>query len=319
MLTDPNGTIAPNAESRLTQQVGRQYLFLFLLIPVLGYFAPFVMDGLRVTPNFLQSEWSRILDTSYRTRGVDADVVVFGDSSALYDIDILRLSSELHLKVINLPSTLGTLPVMKDEPLREYLKANRPPRLIVYYFAPWGLDAANHPNQFMFDGEELMLRNEGFKRLISFGVKNPAELGLYPFRFYASRSDVVDNLLGIGEQKPKPVMGHVDFAGKKFLTADCAMPDKLLRERDFAFTRDLVEKTPTGSGEMVFLAPVPQCSRAAELASLEYPALGAEPPALLNPTGFADDQLYVHAAPIMTALCTDRLAEAIRRKLVTLR
>ena len=315
MLTSPEATIAPNATSKLAQRIGRRYLFVFFIVPLLAFIFPFIADRFNLFPRFVESDWSRVLNYSYHTEKQDADIVLFGDSSALYDVDVVRLSEELHLKVINLPSTLGTLPVTRDEPLRRYLRYNRRPRLIVLHFAPWGLDAANHPNRFMFDGEEILLRNGSLREVLEFAWKKPVEVGQFPFRFYAALKSVRELVARHPPAPAEVVFGHLPFQGKKKLDGNCVIPDALLRERKFDFTRDLTQYASSQAETMVYLAPIPGCGHSGELASLEYPTLGASPPRILQASGFADDGLYVHAMPALISTSTDELADAIRNKL----
>ena len=81
------------------------------------------------------STWAPTLDYAFQTAGQNADVVIYGDSTALYGVDPLQMEKDLGLKVINLPNTMGSLPVVDDLSLKQYLAQNRPPKMIVFYMS----------------------------------------------------------------------------------------------------------------------------------------------------------------------------------------
>ena len=136
------------------------YLLAVLAVSVVLYPLPFYLVRL---PSYLQ--WNRTLsfrpmEFSFKAVGQNADVVIFGDSTASNGIDPSRMSAALGTKVVVLPNNLGELNVIDDLPLRRYIKADRPPRLIVFYFAPWNFDYRRDPVIVpTYDGLEMLMRH----------------------------------------------------------------------------------------------------------------------------------------------------------------
>jgi hypothetical protein len=121
----------------------RRYVFWLLAFTATIWLLPFIFVRL---PGFLRwsgSNYGSMLEYSFASSNANADVVIFGDSSALFGIDPLQMSAKLGLKTINLPNTMSSLPVTDDMALRQYLAHSAPPRLIVFYFAPWNLNFSN--------------------------------------------------------------------------------------------------------------------------------------------------------------------------------
>ena len=138
MLSTVESAIAPHATSRSAERIGLRYLAILFIIPLAAFIFPYVAERSQFLQDATLSRLGQVLDYSYRATNQNADVVVFGDSAALYNIDPARLSASLGLKVINLPNTRDSLVVAGDETLRRYLRNNRPPRLIVLYFVSLG-------------------------------------------------------------------------------------------------------------------------------------------------------------------------------------
>ncbi len=123
-----------------------------------------------------------LLDYSYEAKPSNADIVIFGDSSAFLGIDPKQIDSELGTHTVVLPNTVGSLQVTGDLALRHYLALNRPPRAIVFYFTPWNLDFRHSsPPEFLFEGEEMLLRNGNLKEIASFAFHHPQAFLEFPY------------------------------------------------------------------------------------------------------------------------------------------
>src|ERR1700753_1737258 len=118
----------------------RHYLVWLAALPLLVYLIGFVLVRIPSYERWGGSSWGPILDYAFQAKGENADVVIFGDSSALFAVNPMQMSKQLGLKVINLPNTIGGLPVVGDMALGRYLAGSRPPKLIVFYFTAWDLD-----------------------------------------------------------------------------------------------------------------------------------------------------------------------------------
>ncbi len=152
--------VAPHVTSTSAESVGRHYLLCLLLVPLLGYLFPFIAESVSPLNNRSISQWGQILDYGYNLNNENADIVIFGDSSALYGIDTPLLSQQLGMKVMNIPGSVGSLQVTGDSMLQRYLEGNRPPRLIVFYFTPGNLDFMSMQSSFSYEGDEQILRHE---------------------------------------------------------------------------------------------------------------------------------------------------------------
>lgn len=316
MLTETQPYLAPDVVPSLKKREALRYIAALFLIPFLGYIGAFVVERLALWPNLTLSRWGHILDYDYKVHDQDADVVIFGDSSALYGVDIVRLSQQLHRKVINIPNTLGSLPVTRDEPLQRYLRTNRPPQLIVFYFIPWDLNAGNENNVFVYEGEEMLFRHGTWRQAWDYARRRPSEVLLFPLRFYASSLQVRAALLPHHALKIPVTLGHVELEDHRPLRNTCSIPADFSRLRNNAFIRSLVKTFTSGSTEtLVYMAPIPGCAHATNFAQGPYSELGATPPGVLPPSDFADDSRYAHALPGAVPAITDLLAQSVRAKI----
>ena len=153
------------------------YLLTFplVIIPSLGF------DRLGV------SKFGPVLDYGFNARDTNADVVIFGDSSAFIGIDPRVVNAELSVKTVVIPNTVGSLPVLGDMPLQQYLIHNRRPHLIILYFSPWNLDY-NDPNRrdLLFEGEEILFRHGSWREIAQFAKRKPVEALMFPFKVYST-------------------------------------------------------------------------------------------------------------------------------------
>jgi hypothetical protein len=316
MLSTVEPAIAPHATSPSAERIGLRYLGILFIIPLAAFIFPYVAERSQFLQDATLSRLGQVLDYSYRATNQNADVVVFGDSAALYNIDPARLSASLGLKVINLPNTRDSLVVAGDETLRRYLRNNRPPRLIVFYFVPWDLNL-DDPQLRFYDGEEMLFRHGTWQQIFTFAYKRPQELLFFPFRFYAAGSKLTDFMHADRYVPPVVVLGHVPYPGARPLPSDCVLPSSILQIRDRDFVEHLLTTFGASKTEtLVILSPVPGCLHASEMQGRQYLNGKAAPPVLLAPEGFGDDEAYSHELASMVATSTEILEQAIRAKLL---
>jgi hypothetical protein len=309
MLIDPRAEVSPNASSRLAERIGFRYLVFLSIIPVLAYIFPFCPV---LTSRLPESYWSNMLEFSYHAEHTDADVVIFGDSSAIFDDDPIVIKDKLNLKVINLPNLKSSLPITRDEPLRRYLASNKPPRLIVFQFVPWDMNVGNEPGEKLFEGEEELVRHGTLQQVAEFTRSNFTEMAMFPFRFYVTRFG--------GESRARMqesvILGHSPFSGAPPLGRGCAYPRSSLDSQNSEFVRSLVAKYRSGQTRtMVYLSSIPDCAHAGEIAGKNYMEVGAAPPLVLPAESFADDVAYAHVFPAAVPTTTEHLIQAIQREL----
>ena len=145
---------AVHSSSRKTQPF--RFLIGLVALPLCLYLAPFLLARTSSYTRWAGSSMSAALDYSFTTAGTNAPIVIYGDSSALFGISPLQMSKTLGMKVINLPTTGRSLPIVDDLPLRYYLSVNDRPKLIVFYFTPWDLDYLHGPHVIGLEGEQVL-------------------------------------------------------------------------------------------------------------------------------------------------------------------
>ncbi len=299
-----------------------RYLGWMLLLPALLYPLAFFIATRPHYEQWATSQWGPMLEYAFNTHGENADVVIFGDSSAFLGIDPRVIHAELGLRSIVLPDTVGSIPVTGDKPLRNYLQFNRAPRVLVLYFSAWNLDFDNVTQARLFEGEEMMLRHMSAREIAQFAWRHPTELLVFPFRFFSTFGPKMIHaaLHGVNrEETTAKALGHVDFT-EPFppLTAGCSLPQNFLDHTGVASVQELVRRFSTpGTQVIVYLAPVPGCSNTAQLLGRSYAAVDAAPPVVLPPSSFAGDVYYAHMEPKSVPVASTLLAAAIRQRLAT--
>ena len=297
-----------------------RYFFWLFLLPGICYFATIPLVRLPSYERWGPSHWGPQLDFPYQAEGVDADVVIFGDSSAFLGVDPLLLKRQLGLKAVVLPNTVGSLPVMADKALTFYLSRNTRPRLIVLYFSSWNLDFDHFTENRMFEGEEMMLRHDRPREIFKFVLAHPMELTAYPLRNYSSiGGHYLHTLLHRTDRVKEAALalGHAaDTEDYPRLDTNCSFPVKLTKPQGFDSVARLAQKyRAQGYRVAVYLAPLPACSNAAVLVSRDYSSLAIAPPGQLPPSSFLADGRFAHVGPESVPAATYLFGEAMRHSL----
>lgn len=298
-----------------------RWLKTIFFLTLLLYLLPFALVRIPSFEHWGGSPFGPALDYPFTLAHADADVILFGDSSAVVGIDPRQLSRELGLNVMNLPNTGASLQVLGQSSLDHYLAANQPPRLILFYFAAWNLDYAHEPlSAHLYEGEEVLLRRGTAQQVWRFTRRQPLEMLNFPWRFYLEnlpnglKSLIRDTDPAVGVALAQ---GYLDpLSRRPALPETCAIPSELLRAVPDTTARFLLEHYRTGSTQVVFtLAPLPLCAQVELLAARRYPALGAEPVVTLPASSFKQDFQYIHLRREAVPANTDRLARLIRAAL----
>jgi hypothetical protein len=308
----PEQEHAEHATSRRAERTALRYLAAFVCIGLALYVLPFVAERLPALQPYAASDWGGVLDQSYNLQNANADVVIFGDSSALYGVDTPRLSTEFGMKVINLPQSIGSLGVNGDLPLRKYLAGNRPPRIIVFYLAPWDRDFSTASDRYSYEGSEQIVRNGSAADLLHLLRTKPRLLGVFPLQFYLVHSSLT-RIWNPGTAWPKPHNGFMPYPPSLPgpITGRCAIPQYLVNLTSDRSLRELLA-TYSGKGSEVVtvLAAVPQCTGVEQLMARFGSAL-----TVLPHTYFANDTLLVHVRADHTDETTARVANILRGRL----
>lgn len=297
-----------------------KYLLCVLLVTVLLYPLPLLLVRLPSYERWATSEWGPMLEYSFDTRPKNADVVIFGDSSAFLGVDPRIVNAQLGIHSIVLPDTVGSIPVTRDEPLRSYLAHNPRPRLIVLYFSPWNLDFEQTAKGRLFEGEEMLLRHMSWHDIARFERRHPLELPEFPFKLYSTFGPkiVMAALHHVNrEEATAQALGHADYT-EPFppLQQNCVIPSEYLSHKTTASTQDLIRRYSTAETEvMVYLAPIPNCRNSRDFAQHAYGDLRVDPPQLLPSEAFAGDPYYAHLEPSSVATASLLLGDALKKHL----
>lgn len=298
-----------------------RYLLLVLLIPLIFYPLPFFIATSPNYEHWSTAQWGPMLEYAYDPTPKNADVVIFGDSSAFIGIDPKILNAKLGIHSLVLPDTIGSIPVTGDAPLRTYLLHNSPPKLLVLYFSAWNLDFSHIAKVRQFEGEEMMLRHESWSEIAHFALHHPTEMLQFPFRLYSTFGPKMISaaLHHVNrERNTAASLGHADYNDASYppLKPDCKIPQTYATQTGTVSTEELVRRYSTAQTRvLVYLAPVPQCLNAEKIAPGGYPNLYAQAPALLPAPTFAGDVDYAHILPAYVPSSTALFANWLAPKL----
>lgn len=312
-------TASSSPSARRRRSLYARYLWRVLLIPLLLYPFAFFLVRLPSYEHWSTSQWGPMLEYPFDSRA-NADVVVFGDSSAFFGIDPRIVSAQIGVKSVVLPDTVGSIPVTGDRPLGAYLAHNRKPRLIVFYFSPWNLDFDHTAYGRLFEGEEMMLRHMSGREIAAFGLHHPLELLVFPLRLYSTfgpKIAIAAMHHTDREETTKETLGHASYT-EPFspLNGLCKIPGNYIAHTGSASVRALVRRYTTPETRvMVYLAPIPACTNSGDVAAHSFADLGAARPKLMPPASFAGDPYYAHVRPESVPASSTLFANAVRGQL----
>ena len=265
------------------------------MIPSLGF------DRLGV------SKFGPVLDYGFNARDTNADVVIFGDSSAFIGIDPRVVNAELSVKTVVIPNTVGSLPVLGDMPLQQYLIHNRRPHLIILYFSPWNLDY-NDPNRrdLLFEGEEILFRHGSWREIAQFAKRKPVEALMFPFKVYSTLGWTTLSYTlhhRDREQSTDALLGHMDYAFTyPPMIASCKLVANGFWGTQDASVRALVQKYSNARTQVrVYLAPIPGCDDADFALQHTPQKIAPFQPLVLPPSWFVGDEANAHIRPVEVA------------------
>jgi hypothetical protein len=305
------------AELRTHSRAFGRYLVSTSLFLLAMYFIPFYVVRRADFDEMGNTPYSLPLNSAFQAAGQNADVVLFGDSTALHGVDPSQMSRELGLKVINLPNTGATLRVMDDLSLRRYLDGNRPPRLIVFYFAPWDMDYMHTELPIgTYEGREVLAHQGTGAEIFAYAWSHPAESLEFPFQFYLANSSwraVVQRPYRYAGAEVARTEGHLSNPALTPLPAPCEFWPSLTHDLRFDSVKALGAKYGTAETKILyFIAPIPGCRNASAVVGQSYRGLPAAPPRVLPISVFSGSVMYLHPAPDAVPAVTEQLVDAVR-------
>ena len=297
----------------------RRYFLILLTIPAVFYVPPVLVVRLPSYPQWSGFADSPILNYAFTAAGQNADVIIYGDSTANHSISPGQMSAALGLKVVDLPSNLSVLLVTDDLPLRHYMESDKPPKLIVLYLAAWNVDYRHLEvdSAPAYTGMDMLARYGSPNDIYSFIKSHPATALQFPFMFYPANFGV-DGVLHRGLLRRRFVEvaateGHTDAVGTRHAASSCVIPSALLTRIRFDGIRELVEKYSTRQTKvLVFLASVPSCTNAQAVVDRARESFPVAPPKIMPASLFVDDNYYSHIFAEGVPEATANLIDAVR-------
>jgi len=294
----------------------------WLVGPMIFFYAlPFVLLRIPGFEDWGGSTFGPALNFGFKLGGKDADVVIFGDSSASVGIDPRQVSKELGLRVVNIPNTGSSLPVTQDLALRHYLQANKPPRMIVFYFTAWDLDYS-HPahEEGGYEGEEMLMTNGSRSEILRFAREHPIDMLLFPFQFFSANPPAVARAIGRHQRRGASVADALGFfdpmPNRSPMDAPCTFEKAILNQERTETVRRLAETYRTKATlVLVYIAPIPICTNSDVFIKRSYGAVTGAPPAEMSPSAFKSDGSYSHVVAGAVPEATELLTESVRRAL----
>lgn len=316
----PQDNIGINTPITDQGRIARYFLALFIF-PIFLYVMPFCMVHIPSYPKLSSNpDDYPILSYGFDVAGRNADVVIYGDSTANHGINPRQLSAELGEKVLNIPSNLSVLLVDDDLPLEHYIQLNTPPKIIVFYLAPWNLDYRHdgYQQNALYTGIEMLLRYGSSNKIVAFLKAHPAVTIQFPLMFYRANLTPGGILQrGLLRQQALQVAstnGHVDAIGKSSYDDQCLIPQSLVDRQGVDTVRQLVKKYTTAETQvLVYLAPIPSCRNAQSVVNQSLQAHMLSPPKILPASLYVRDEYYGHLYAAGVPLATENLVEAIRQ------
>ena len=291
-----------------------RWLKTFAIACVFLYLLPLALVRIPSFEEWGGSPFGPALDYPYALPRTDADIVLFGDSSALIGVDPRILSKSLSLKAINLPNTAGSLQVLGQSGLDLYLSRNKAPRLIVFYFAAWNLDYAHAPlGHHLYEGEEVLMHHGTLRQIVDFTRAHPLEMLDFSRRFYSTNLPRTIRTI-LKRQHPATDVaagkGYFDpLLNRPPLPAPCTIPPELTHPVATDTIRNLLSSYRNAQTQVAFfVAPMPACTNIAEMTSRDYSQLSPTGLHCMPVADFKQDFAYVHLRPAAVPENTARLA-----------
>ena len=309
--------IAPHVSSSRAERSGRRYFAMIFAACFVVYILPFFLMRSGVKTDWTLSYWGSVIETSYHDEHQDADVVVFGDSTAATNFDPVRMGRDLGMKVIVLPNVSTSLPVTGYDPLERYLRVNKPPRLIVFYFSGWNLDFMHNPfTQIVEEGEEMLLLHSSWPELLHYARAKPRKILMFPLHFYASTNHIGDVLYFRDHDRPTLALGHIThLSHSETMRASCKLDSRAANGADASAREGVSRFTTTTTQTLTFISPLPNCRHIELVRDVPHPGLDIPPVQVLPARYFREDGWQAHMLTSRIGPSTDYLETVIRQKL----
>lgn len=290
------------------------YCFLLTGWVALLYAFPLILAK---TGLFAQVTQQDIWDYAFQLHGQTADVVIFGDSTPLFDIDPAHVSKLTGLSVINLPSSYSGMRNLGELPLDTYLSNNARPKALVLMLAPWS--GAGVPTPIKYEVYLTLLKRTSLFDFLKMMFRTPS--GFQDIE----RQIMLDFTKALVEprQHPTPLeevaatRGHVTFNRRSSMKAGGLCEVAAGDPHDHGFIDHFTTKyRGLGYRVIVFIAPVPDCSEQFPKYRDALKGRADNVPHTLPVEWFADDGILVHGLAPAVPVVSGELAAILTQSLI---
>jgi hypothetical protein len=282
---------------------------------ILGMAATFMLARTDGYVKRSQSFWIAGLDYSFSLANVNADVVVFGDSSALAGANPKVIGAKTGMTVVNVSTTMAGLAVAGTLPLDHYLAHNRAPRVIVFHFSPFEFRRPDWHDATYFEGMLLLVRHRPDRSTALLFLQHLPET--VQFSEYVLKSWLREAVIP-REERYQQVMrslratkGYLALPGSEMPgRSDCeTYPRKPVSPSWIGSLRD--EYSRNGTKVVVYASPIPACEQAYKYYSRALAGIADNALEKLPGDNFRPDGSNVHLTQIATTHNSERIAEQV--------
>ena len=259
------------------------------------------------------------IDYAYILKSQKYDVVIYGDSSAMFGINPEIVSKRTGFSVLNLSQTIGVVKVERERPLDSYLAANGKPKLLVLALNPENVSVdQDGAEKRAIDGWYAVVRQNSFKYAVG-------KFWQHPRMLFVLWSNTVQEEFSSGFGKGhfrkyweelKARDGYYDYPRNRPL-GSCAEipahdPDRLRQHSYVNYFRK--KYTDAGYEVAVFLTPVADCDPNLPMIKETLGSLAVNSPFTLPRSFVADDDQKNHPLPSGTVLVSNAFSVLLEKE-----
>jgi hypothetical protein len=261
-----------------------------------------------------------VLDRRFSVAGIDADVLLVGDSSLLFGVMPERIESQIGMSAYNLAVSVWGFVVSSDIIIDDYLAKNRSPRLVVLYLAPWV--RVNPPYSLKMEwniSARMILGHGSFAALVHFFVQHPTAYLPFVqdvwtrliFGFHWDDDNIEKGVSALKKGRGWLSSDNPVVARWATMKDDCEkarfpiMPDTAYIDE---FRRRMAAR---GIMAAFYVAPTPDCAAGGVDVEAAYKGIADNQPYQLPHRYFFDDGFYSHLFRAGAEENTDKVSKMI--------
>jgi hypothetical protein len=266
------------------------------------------------------------IDYPYSVSGKSYDVVIYGDSSAMFGIDPVLVSDQIHVSTVNLSQTRGVLIIDGEKSLDAFLASNGKPKLLVLAVSPDSVSLdRDSPEHLTIDGWYAMVRRSSPNQI----ARNFAA---HPRMMFALWSETLhQEFLTTGFLKRQykkswsqlqTHSGYFSYPVTNNTLRSCQNPgpDELDKLHLHSYLNHFKSKyIDSGYSTAIFFTPVPDCNPNLAAIRTSLAGMGINQPYSIPRSYFADDKQGNHALPAGTKLISGAFSTALQSALQRIR